>query len=96
MEIPGQISAEIDSNIQPDRVELAEILQFLTDLIKDSGQEGDFQVVPYMHGGVPSGVAASLDMVLPPLQTGVFGISDLSLHLLSAYRRCPSSKSSPR
>ncbi|MFP3604667.1 hypothetical protein [Paraburkholderia sp. SIMBA_053] len=82
-------SGKIDFNIQPNRVELAETLEFLTNLVETSGQEGDFEIVPYMSGGVPSGVAARLDMVLPPLQTGVFGISDLSLHVLFGVAALP-------
>jgi hypothetical protein len=82
-------TGKIDFNIQPDRVELAETLQFLTTLIEKTGEGGDFEIVPYMYGGVPAGVAARLDMVLPPLQTGVFGISDLSLHVLFGVSALP-------
>jgi hypothetical protein len=82
-------SGHINFNIQPDRVQLADALQFLTDLVKDCGQDGDFEIVPYMFGGVPSGIAARLDMVLPPLQTGVFGITDLSLHILFGMSALP-------
>jgi hypothetical protein len=82
-------SGRINFNIQPDRVVLADALQFLTDLIEDTGEDGDFQVVPFMSGGVPTGVAAQLDMVLPPIQTGVFGISDLSLHILFGVSALP-------
>jgi hypothetical protein len=82
-------TGHINFNIQPDRVELADALQFLTNLVAATGQDGDFEIVPYMYGGVPSGIAARLDMVLPPIQTGVFGIDDLSLHLLFGVSALP-------
>jgi hypothetical protein len=82
-------SGRINFNIQPERVELAEALQFLTNLVKATGKKGDFEIVPYMLGNVPSGIAARLDMVLPPIQTGVFGISDLSLHVLFGVSALP-------
>ena len=82
-------SGRINFNIQPDRVVLADALQFLTDLIEDTGEGGDFQIVPFMSGGVPTGVAAQLDMVLPPIQTGAFGIADLSLHILFGVTALP-------
>jgi hypothetical protein len=75
-------TGKIDFQIQPDRVELAEVLQFLTTLVQASGQTGELQVVPYMAGSIPAGVAVSLDLDLPDIQSGVFGISNLSLHLL--------------
>jgi hypothetical protein len=75
-------SGQIDFQIQPDRVELAEALRFITDLMRATGQKGGVRIEPLMRGGVPSGVAATLDMVLPPIQTGAFGVSDLSLHIL--------------
>jgi hypothetical protein len=73
---------KIDFRIQPDRVEVAEALRFITDLMAATGKRGSPQVQPFMRGGIPSGVAASLDLALPPVQTGAFGISDLSLHIL--------------
>jgi hypothetical protein len=57
-------------------------LKFLTDLMAATGQKGGMRIEPFVRGGIPSGVAATLDLVLPPIQTGAFGISDLSLHLL--------------
>jgi hypothetical protein len=75
-------SGQIDFRIQPDRVELAEALRFITDLMRATGQKGGLRIEPLMRGGIPSGVAATLDMVLPPIQTGAFGVSDLSLHVL--------------
>jgi hypothetical protein len=79
----------IDFRIQPDRVELAAALQFVTDLMKATGQKGGLRVQPFMRGGIPSGVAATLDMALPPIQTGAFGVSDLSLHVLFGIAAVP-------
>ena len=82
-------SGRIDFQIQPERVELAAALQFITDLMRATGQKGGLRVEPFMRGGIPSGVAATLDMVLPPIQTGAFGISDLSLHVLFGVAALP-------
>lgn len=82
-------SGRLDFRIQPDRVELADALKFLTDFMKATTQRGGFQVVPHLRGGVPAGVAASLDLPIPPIQTGVFGISDLSLHVLFGIAAVP-------
>ncbi len=80
---------KIDFKIQPEKVVLAEALKFITDLMKATGQKGGLNVAPFMRGGIPSGVAATLDMVLPPIQTGVFGIQDLSLHVLFGIAALP-------
>jgi hypothetical protein len=76
-------SGKLQFDIQPERVELAEVLQFLTNLIEASGRTGGLQIVPYMRGSIPAGFAASLDLPLPDLQTGVFGIS----HIFAAARQ---------
>jgi hypothetical protein len=82
-------SGRIDFQIQPERVELAAALQFITDLMRATGQKGGLRIEPFVRGGVPSGVAATLDMVLPPIQTAAFGISDLSLHVLFGVAALP-------
>ncbi|HEY2294637.1 MAG TPA: hypothetical protein VGM86_28380, partial [Thermoanaerobaculia bacterium] len=82
-------AGQIDFQIQPDRVELAEALRFITDLMRATGQKGGLRIEPLMRGGIPAGVAATLDMVLPPIQTGVFGISDLSLHVMFGIAAIP-------
>ena len=58
-------------------------------MIEATGEDGDFEIVPYMFGGVPSGIAARLDLDLPPIQTGVFGVDDLSLHVLFGVTALP-------
>lgn len=82
-------TGHIDFKVQPDRVELAEILQFLSDLVEASGQTGDFTVAPFMRGMIPAGVAATLDLDLPDIQSGAFGISDLSIHILFGIAAIP-------
>jgi hypothetical protein len=82
-------SGKIDFRIQPDRIEIAEALRFVTDLMAATGKKGGVRIQPFVRGGIPSGVAATLDMVLPPIQTGAFGISDLSLHILFGIAALP-------
>lgn len=88
-ELRFEDSGQIDFQIQPDRVELAAALQFITDLMRATGQKGGLRIEPFLRGGIPAGVAAKLDMVLPPIQTGAFGISDLSLHVLFGVSALP-------
>jgi hypothetical protein len=82
-------SGRLDFRIQPEKVELAAALQFLTSFLKATGKKGELVIEPFMRGGVPAGVAATLDMELPPVQLGVFGISDLSLHVLFGIAAIP-------
>lgn len=82
-------SGKIDFRIQPERIELADALKFITDLMGATGQKGGLRIEPFVRGGIPSGVAATLDMVLPPIQTGAFGISDLSLHVMFGLAAVP-------
>ena len=39
-------TGKIDFRIQPDRVELAEVLQFITELVEASGKEGEIAIEP--------------------------------------------------
>ncbi|MBY3235273.1 hypothetical protein HFO17_12070 [Rhizobium laguerreae] len=82
-------TGKIDFQIEPDRVELADALEFLTNFLAASGGGDGLVVEPFMRGGVPSGVAATLDVMLPDLQLGVFGISNLSLHVLFGVAALP-------
>lgn len=82
-------SGKIDFRIQPDKIELADALKFITDLMGATGQKGGLRIEPFVRGGIPSGVAATLDMVLPPIQSGAFGISDLSLHVMFGLAALP-------
>jgi hypothetical protein len=80
---------KIDFKIQPDRVTLAPALQFLTELVQATGKQGDIVVGPLLRGSIPAGVAATLDMDLPDIQSGVFGISDLSLNVMFGVAAIP-------
>jgi hypothetical protein len=82
-------SGKIDFKINPERVELADALEFLTDFLAASGEGDGLVIEPLMRGGVPAGIAATLDIDLPDLQLGVFGISDLSLHILFGIAAIP-------
>ena len=82
-------SGRLDFRIQPEKVELAAALQFLTSFRKAPGKKGELVVEPFTRGGIPAGVAATLDLQLPPVQLGVFGISDLSLHVLFGIAAIP-------
>ncbi|NKK01230.1 hypothetical protein GFL63_20980 [Rhizobium leguminosarum bv. viciae] len=82
-------SGKIDFQIEPDRVELADALEFLTNFLAASEGGDGLVVEPLMRGGVPSGVAATLDVMLPDLQLGVFGISNLSLHVMFGVAALP-------
>ncbi|MCA1438037.1 methyl-accepting chemotaxis protein [Bradyrhizobium sp. BRP20] len=82
-------SGKIDFKIDPERVELADALAFLTDFLAASGEGDGLVIEPLMRGGVPAGIAATLDIDLPDLQLGVFGISNLSLHILFGIAAVP-------
>lgn len=73
-------SGKIDFKISPERVVLAEPLEFLTNFLAAAGQGEGLTIEPLMQGNIPSGVAATLDLALPNITAGVFSITDLSLH----------------
>ena len=74
-------SGRIDFNIEPDKVQLAAALEFLTNFLTAAGQADGLVIAPIMRGSIPVGVAANLDIALPNLTLGVFSITDLSLHV---------------
>lgn len=82
-------TGRLDFKIAPERVELADALEFLTNFLAASGKGGGLVVEPLMHGGVPAGVAATLDMALPDLTLGVFSITSLSLHVMFGVAAIP-------
>ncbi|MEW6643647.1 MAG: methyl-accepting chemotaxis protein [Pseudomonadota bacterium] len=82
-------SGKIDFKINPERVELADALQFLTDFLAAYSDDDGLIIEPLMRGGVPAGIAATLDIDLPDLELGVFGISDLSLHVMFGIAAIP-------
>jgi hypothetical protein len=67
-------------NIQPDKVELAPLLDFLTEIIDefvdpDSGFHLDSERNPAT--GAFEGIMATIDLPLPPLAAGAFAVSNL-------------------
>ena len=82
-------TGKIDFKISPERVVLAEPLEFLTNFLAAAGQGEGLTVEPLMQGGIPAGVAATLDLALPNLTAGVFSITDLSLHAMFGIAAIP-------
>jgi hypothetical protein len=82
-------SGRLDFKIAPERVELADALEFLTNFLAASGKGGGLVVEPLMRGGVPAGVAATLDLALPDLTLGAFAITSLSLHVMFGVAAIP-------
>lgn len=82
-------TGKLDFKIEPERVELAAPLQFLTNFLAAAGRSDGPAIAPLMRGAVPVGVAATIDAQLPDLQLGVFGISNLSLHVLFGVAAIP-------
>lgn len=72
-------SGKIDFKVATDRVRLAPTLEFLTNLMAKVGQGMPAGVEPVLRGGIPVGLATHLSMQLPPIQTGAFAVTDLSL-----------------
>lgn len=82
-------SGQLDFRIDPERVELADALEFLTNFLAASGKGDGLVIEPLMRGAIPSGIAARMDVALPDIQLGVFGISNLSLHILFGVAAIP-------
>jgi len=82
-------SGRLDFKIAPERVELADALEFLTSFLAASGKGQGLVVEPLMRGSVPAGVAATLDLALPDLTLGAFAITSLSLHVMFGVAAIP-------
>lgn len=82
-------SGKLDFKISPERVELADVLQFLTNFLSASGKGEGLVVEPLMRGGIPAGVAATLDLALPDLTLGAFAVTSLSLHVMFGVAAIP-------
>lgn len=72
-------SGKIDFKIATERVRLAPSLEFLTNLMAKLGKSMPAGVEPLIRGGIPVGLIARLMMDLPPVATGAFAVTDLSL-----------------
>lgn len=82
-------SGKLDFKIAPERVELADALEFLTNFLAASGKGQGLVVEPLMRGSIPAGVAATLDLALPDLTLGAFAITSLSLHVMFGVAAIP-------
>ncbi|TBE49935.1 hypothetical protein ELH06_12570 [Rhizobium ruizarguesonis] len=82
-------SGRIDFKIAPERVALADALEFLTNFLAVSGKGQGLVVEPLMRGSVPAGIAATLDLALPDMSLGAFSITGLSLHVLFGVAAIP-------
>ncbi|PDS69868.1 hypothetical protein CO651_21885 [Rhizobium phaseoli] len=82
-------SGRLDFKIAPERVELADALEFLTNFLAVSGKGEGLVIEPLMRGSVPAGVAATLDLALPDLTLGAFAITSLSLHVMFGVAAIP-------
>jgi hypothetical protein len=72
-------AGKIDFKIATERVRLAPTLEFLTNLMAKLGKSMPAGVEPVIRGGMPVGLVARLMMDLPPIATGAFAVTDLSL-----------------
>jgi hypothetical protein len=70
----------ISFNVSPDRVRLQQVLAFLADLMSKFGYSSE----GFSIAVGPEGVRAVLDLPLPDIQTGVFGITNLRLGFMFA------------
>lgn len=82
-------TGHIDFKIDPERVELAAALEFITNFLAAAGKGDGLVIEPLMRGSIPVGIAASLSTRLPDIQLGVFGISGLSLDVLFGVAAIP-------
>jgi hypothetical protein len=70
----------IDFDLNPKRVKFDGVLKFLTDKLAAAGSgKGGFSVRPSMVDGLPMGVEALLDLALPDISGGTFGLANLRL-----------------
>lgn len=76
---------KIHFNVSPDRIKLQQVLAFLADLLStfDYGDKG-FSVAV-----TPSGIRTVLDLPLPDVQAGAFGLANLRLGFLFALEIVP-------
>ena len=75
-------TGKIRFDIETDKIEMAGALKFLTDLLKKFLPSGGNDLPPIrliIIGGRPAGVEMVIDLPLPPVQLGAFGISGLTM-----------------
>jgi hypothetical protein len=69
----------LDYDLDPRRVQFDRAIQFLSDLVKSYSEPGSgfFLEMLKTPGGLPAGIAARLDLPMPPLAAGAFSVSGL-------------------
>ena len=73
-------SKRVRFDLSPDRVSLQGILKPISEAIAKLGfSDSGFSIRPVIKGGLPMGVQSLLDLPLPAIQFGAFGIAGLRL-----------------
>jgi hypothetical protein len=72
-------SGKLDFKLSTKRVKLSPQLQFITNLLEQVKKSIPPGIEPIYRDGLPAGIRCLLAMDLPPISTGVFGITDLTL-----------------
>jgi hypothetical protein len=72
-------SGKLDFKLSTKRVKLSPQLQFITNLLENIKKSIPPGIEPIYRDGLPAGIRCLLAMDLPPISTGVFGITDLTL-----------------
>ena len=72
-------SGRLDFKLSTKRVKLSPQFQFITNLLEQVKKSIPPGIEPIYRDGLPAGIRCLLAMDLPPISTGVFGITDLTL-----------------
>ena len=72
-------TGKLDFKLSSKSIKLSPQLQFITTLLESIGKSIPPGVEPVLRDGIPAGILCRLTMDLPPLNSGVFGITDLTL-----------------
>ena len=70
-------AGHLSFHIEPSQVKLAAVMQFLTELLSELEPDGGLTLNP-----LPGGIQSLLDLDLPDISAGAFGITNLSLGCL--------------
>ena len=70
----------LDFDIRPDRIQVDRALEFLAEAVASLGDpDSGFAIELIQRGGFPVGVRSTLDLPIPPVSFGAFGLSGLRL-----------------
>ncbi|MEM8970605.1 MAG: hypothetical protein AAGD43_00885 [Pseudomonadota bacterium] len=73
-------SGQVKFDVSPDRIELADALRFLVDILSKVAADSGFEIEAIEAGGETIGLSAALDLTLPDLGAGAFAISGLKFY----------------